>query len=139
MKKHILLLFGLLIIMSCSKDTVRNKNPYIPNYSFSFVINLSLPSYAALTSNLNPIKVNDGTGINFIIMRVSENNYTVWNANCPNQYPSDCSSMSINGLNAKCSCDNIEYSLFTGVGTGQYTMIPYAVENLGNNSIRVYN
>ncbi len=139
MKKHILLLFGLLHIMSCTKDTVRNKNPFIPNYSFSFVINLSLPSYVALTSNLNPIKVSDGTGINLIMMKVSDNNYVVWNVNCPNQYPSDCSLMSINGLNAKCACDNIEYSLFTGVGTSQYTMIPYAVEILGNNSIRVYN
>jgi hypothetical protein len=47
--------------------------------------------------------------------------------------------MSINGINAKCGCDNIEYSIFTGIGTGNYTMKPYRVEVSGTNSIRIYN
>lgn len=140
MKKYILLLTLFGLTLGCSKDRIRNTNPYIPNYSFSLTINTNLPLYSGLNSPINPIVVTEpGTGVNLILMKISDTDYRAWDANCPNQYPSSCSKMTISGINAKCPCDAIEYSLFTGVGTGEYTMKPYTVEVLGTNLIRVYN
>jgi nitrite reductase/ring-hydroxylating ferredoxin subunit len=75
-------------------------------------------------------------------MKISDTDYRAWEANCPNQYPSSCSRMIIFGLNAKCPCDDFEYSLFNGVGMddeAEYTMKPYRVDILGKNLIRVSN
>lgn len=139
MKKNIPLVLLISLFLNCSRDTVRNNNPYLPDYSFSFAINLNLPLYSGLNSPINPILVTEPSGNTIVIMKVSDTDFRAWNANCPNQYPSACSKMVIKGLNAKCNCDALEYSLFTGVGTAKYTMIAYRVEVLGNNSIRIYN
>lgn len=141
MKTSIYLAFVLGLFISCSNEKTKSNNPYIPNYSFSYVININLASYAALNSAINPILITDPSGITMIVMKVSDTDYRAWNSYCPNQSPVDCSKMSINGVNAKCSCENLEYSLFTGSPTTsvEYGMISYSVQILGNNSIRVYN
>ena len=139
MKKLFLLL--ILVVISCSKDKVINDNPYIQNYSFSTIINTSLPLYSQLEFAGNPVLI-DGAGIGLkgiIVMKVGMNDYRSFEASCPNQYPSDCTKLSINGINAKCACDGKEYSLYTGLGVGvQYPLKQYRVEVLGAN-LRVYN
>ena len=143
--KKLLALFALvLLLLSCSSDNVRYKNPYIPNYGFSLTIDANLPLYSGLLSAINPILIFDGTsGANgIIVMKISDTDYRAWEANCPNQYVSSCSQMVINGVNAKCPCDDFEYSLFNGVGIdgqGEYTMKPYRVDILAKNLIRVSN
>ena len=139
MKKFLLIILALGLSFGCSKDEPRNTNPYIPNYSFSTIIDMNLPLYSGLNSPVNPIAVSDPSGVNLILMKVSDTDFRAWDASCPNQYPSSCSLMSINGVNAKCSCDELEYSLFTGIGPAQYPMKSYRVEIKGNNAIRVYN
>ena len=144
MKKLLALFSIIMLILSCSSDSVRYKNPFIPNYGFSITIDANLPSYSKLQSAINPLLIYDGiSGANgIIVMKISDTDYRAWEANCPNQYPSACSRMVINGVNAKCPCDDIEYSLFNGVGVngqGEYTMKPYRVEVLGKNLIRVSN
>ena len=144
MKRLLVLLSIIVLILSCSSDSVRYKNPFIPDYGFSITIDASLPTYSKLQSAINPLLIYDGiSGANgIIVMKISDTDYRAWEANCPNQYPSACSRMIINGVNAKCPCDEIEYSLFNGVGVngqGEYTMKPYRVEVLGKNLIRVSN
>ena len=141
MKNLLLALILLPFITGCSKDKVRNTNPYLPDYSFSLTINTNLASYSKLNFNMQPLYINDGTsGIKgIIVMKVSDTDFRAWEAACPNQNLSDCSTMVISGLNAKCNCDNLEYSLFTGVGSGQYPMKAYRVEVLSPTSLRVYN
>jgi nitrite reductase/ring-hydroxylating ferredoxin subunit len=144
MKKIIAFLYLSLFILSCSSDNVRYQNPFIPNYSFAITIDANLPLYSGLLSPINPIRItNENVGANgIIVMKISDTDYRAWEANCPNQYLTSCSRMVINGVNAKCPCDDIEYSLFNGVGMdgqGQYTMKPYRVDILGNNLIRVSN
>ena len=144
MKKILAFLSMTLFILSCSSDSVRYKNPYIPNYTFSITINANLPLYSGLLSAANPILITqNNVGANgIIVMKISDTDYRAWEANCPNQYPSACSRMVINGLNAKCPCDDIEYNLFNGVGIdgqGEYTMKPYRIEIIGDNLIRVSN
>ena len=48
MKKGLLLLFSVFLVLSCTKDSFKNSNPYLPNYSFSTTLNLSLPQYNPL-------------------------------------------------------------------------------------------
>ncbi len=138
-------IFSLLIlstiVLGCGKDSVRNVNPFLPNYPFTYDINTNLPLYSGLRNNVNPVAVNvEGVGINgIIVMKVSENNYVAWDAACPNMYPGVCDRMIIDGLNAKCDCDGLSYSLFTGVGQGApYTLKPYLVQVVGE-IIRVTN
>ena len=144
MKNFIVYITLTLVLLSCSSDNVRYQNPFIPNYNFSITIDANLPLYSGLLSPINPIRItNENVGANgIIVMKISNTDYRAWEANCPNQYPSACSRMVIVGVNAKCPCDDIEYSLFTGVGMdnqGDYTMKPYRVDILGPNLIRVSN
>lgn len=144
MKKIIALLFSITLVLSCTSDNFRNQNPFIPDYNFSITIDANLPLFSGLQSAINPILITQANiGANgIIVMKISDTDYRAWEANCPNQFPSACSRMFINGVNAKCPCDDIEYSLFNGVGMngqGEYTMKPYRVDILGNNLIRVSN
>ena len=53
MKNFFLLILATALLLGCGNDTVRNNNPYIPSYGFSYVINLNLNS--ALTAPINPV------------------------------------------------------------------------------------
>lgn len=141
MKKILLFAIATLFLATnCDSQNNRVNNPYLPNYSFSILINTNLPTYSGLNSAINPIIINDAaTSISVIVMKVTDTDYRAWDINCPNQSPTVCSRMTIKGVNALCSCEKIEYSLFTGVGTGNYSMKPYTVEVLGNNALRIYN
>lgn len=144
MKKILALLSAITLVLSCTSDNVRNQNPFVPNYNFSITIDANLPLFSGLQSPINPILITQqNVGANgIIVMKISNTDYRAWEANCPNQFPSACSRMVIVGVNAKCPCDDIEYSLFNGVGMagqGAYTLIPYRVDILGPNLIRVSN
>lgn len=143
MKKFLFIITIIILSLSCSSDTIRNKNPYIPNYSFSITIDANLPTYSGLKSAMNPIKIPDnGQHPTLIVMKISNDEYRAWDANCPDHRPSDCSIMNLNGIIAKCPCDDIEYSLFTGVsmdGSGEYTMKPYRIDIMGTDLIRISN
>lgn len=64
--------------------------------------------------------------------------YNAFDAACPNQSLSDCSSMTLNGINIVCPCDKEEYSLYTGLGKLTYPLKQYKVE-VNNNVLRIYN
>ena len=119
--KNWFLCFFIGLLCSCSDGIQGYNNPYLPNYSFAITINKNLPLYSGLNSPINPIIIREATaGITGIIaMKISDNDY-------------------LNGLNAKCSCDNFEYSIFTGLGNASYPMKPYRIEVLGD-LIRIYN
>lgn len=141
MKKALFLILSIFAI-SCKKDDNRttNNNQFIPNVSFSININTSLPSYSQLQFVSNPVLItlpNAGfKGI--IIMKAGENDYRAFEASCPNVIPSACSMLTINGINAVCPCDAIEYGLYTGLGAGPFPLKMYRTEVNGVN-VRVYN
>lgn len=140
MKKYFGLFLLIFIALGCSDEKENSKNPYLPNYAFSMTLNMNLPLYSGLQSPMNPIMITEGgSGVTILIMKISNTDYRAWDANCPNQYPSSCSVMKINGINAKCDCDELEYSLFTGLGTTEYPMKNYPVQVLDDTTIRVYN
>ncbi len=140
MKKYILLLI-LPFFMGCDKENFSNNNPYLPNYSFSLTINMALPQYSNLQFPSNAVYINNGSaGVRGIFVFNTGSGYVAFDAACPNQALSSCSTMTLSGINAICGCDNASYSLFTGQATGmQYAMKQYRVEQIDAVSLRVYN
>ena len=139
-RKIIALLFFLFII-SCTKNEM-NKNPYLHEVSFEKLINLNLPQYDNLNYNGGAIYLNSG-GIKGLILFNFSNQIFAWEASCPNQYPSSCSTMRIDGVQSVCDCDNYKYSLATGqllssTENDAYPMKLYFSEKNGN-SVRISN
>lgn len=138
MKKFLFLFLVSSLFFSCSNNDFDNANPYIPNYTVSLDINMNLPSYSSLLYVSNAIYY-PGQGAKGIIIFNTGSGYNAFDAACPNQALSSCSTMTINGINAICACDNASYNLFTGLSTGkEYPMKQYRVE-VNGNVLRVYN
>ena len=134
----------LIIITSCDRDrnNTVNNNPYLPNYSFGIMLNMNLPQYNPLVYPSNAVYVNTaGAGIRgVIVFNAGSGNYLAYDAACPNQALASCSTMTLSGIDAICSCDNKRYSLFSGQSQGmQYPMKRYRVEQISEVSLRVYN
>ena len=140
MKKAILLVIISHLFLGCSDNENSNKNPYIPNYNFSVDLNLNLPLYANLKSPGNGIYYANA-GAKGLIVFNSGSGYNAFDAACPNQEISSCSTMTIKGINALCACDNKEYNLFTGQATtaATYPMKQYRVQVVSETLIRIYN
>ncbi len=141
MKKLFALFVAVIAISGCSKEERRrNTNPYIPSYSFSVELNLNLPLYSDLRYVSGTKYVNlSGAGLNGIIVYNTDgNNYTAFEATCPNQIPTTCSRLEIEGLYAVCPCDNVKYSLIDGYGPAEWPMLAYRVEKRGD-ILRIYN
>ena len=140
MKKYIILLI-LPFLMGCDKENFSNNNPYLPNYGFSLNINMSLPQYSNLQFPSNAVYINNGSaGVRGIFVFNTGSGYVAFDAACPNQALSSCSTMTLSGINAICGCDSASYSLFTGQAAGmQYSMKQYRVEQIDSVSLRVYN
>lgn len=137
MKKYLLLSVIIPFFFSCSDSGLNNSNPFIPNYSFSIDLNLNLATYSNLKFASNAVFIS-GTGARGIIVFNTGSGYNAFDAACPNQAISSCSTMTIDGINAVCGCDNKEYSLFTGQGSLQYPLKQYRVQ-VNGNMLRVYN
>lgn len=139
MKKYIVLLI-LPFFIACEKESNTNNNPFLPNYNVNYSVNLNLPSNNNLLFTAGGVLINEaGVGIRGIFVFNTGSGYVAYDAACPNQALSDCSSMTLNGINAVCPCDGAEYNLFTGLSNGKnYPMKAYRTE-LNGNFIRVFN
>ncbi|WP_445721534.1 hypothetical protein [Flavobacterium sp.] len=142
-RKSILFFIMIGLSISCSKDDkINNSNPYLPNFPVDVTLNLNLPQYSQLVFDTNVVYVNNGAaGIRGIfVFNAGGGNYKAFDAACPNQALSTCSTMTINGIKAKCPCDDTEYSFFTGLAPGkEYPMKQYRVQQINSTTLRVYN
>ena len=137
MKKSVWIFILFSAFISCSDNGPVNTNPFIPNYTFTVDINMNLPSYSKLLYPSNAVYY-AGKGVKGLIIFNTGSGYNAFDAACPNQTPSTCSPMKIDGIDAVCSCDNKTYSLFSGQGSLQYPMKQYRVE-VNGNVLRIYN
>ena len=137
MKKYLLLCIIAPLFFSCSDSGFDNTNPFVPNYTFTVDINMNLPAYSNLQYASNAIYY-PGVGARGIIVFNTGSGYNAFDAACPNQAISACSTMTIKGINALCDCDTEEYSLFSGQGKLQYPMKQYRVQ-VNGTTLRVYN
>jgi nitrite reductase/ring-hydroxylating ferredoxin subunit len=146
MKKYFLLLIAFPLLFGCSTNSTNNNNPYLPNYTVNLDINMSLPQYSDLKFVSNGVYV-AGQGVRGVFVFNTGSGYVAFDAACPNQALSSCSTMTfkkiddqrIDRTNVVCACDNAEYSLFSGQSAGkQYPLKQYRVE-VNGNLLRVYN
>ena len=126
-----------MLFISCSNSDFNNKNPYIPNYSFTVDLNMNLPAYSNLKYASNAVFY-AGVGAKGIYVFNTGSGYNAFDAACPNQVISSCSTMTLKGINVVCPCDDTEYSLFTGQGKLQYPLKQYRVE-VNGGVLRVFN
>ena len=132
--------FGLL---QCDQNGFNNNNPFLPNYNFSFDVDLNLPSYANLQFAGNSTLITlAGAGVGGVIVFYNGSNYLAFDAACPNQVFTSCSVLELNGVFATCNCDDVVYNLFTGLPEGDlqgyYPLKSYRIERNGS-ILRVFN
>lgn len=135
MKHFFFLIITTIVFFSCDKDeNLNSNNPYLPNYPVNLQIDKNLPAYDNLNYPSNAVYINSGNaGVRGVIVFNTGSGYTAFDAACPNQALSACSTMTIDGVNAVCPCDEKEYSLFTGLASGaQYPMKQYRVSVTGS-------
>jgi nitrite reductase/ring-hydroxylating ferredoxin subunit len=150
MKKYLLFLIIIPLLFGCSTNSPNNNNPYLPSYQVNTEINLSLPQYSDLKFVANGVYIPNQGVRGIFIFNTSGTTYNAFDAACPNQALSACSTMTFKKLDpldplkidktrVVCACDNAEYSLFSGQSTGkQYPLRQYRVE-VNGNVLRVYN
>ena len=135
--KKILMFLLCCTFLACNKDdnSVNDNNPYLPSYSVNKTINMGLPAYSNLQFAGNSVYISGAdAGIRGIIVFNTGSGFTAFDAACPNQALSSCSTMQISGAMAICPCDDKQYSLFYGTSEGMpYPMRRYNVEVNGNN------
>ena len=149
MKKYFFLFIALPMLFGCDSNSPINNNPYLPNYPVNVEINMNLPAYSLLKSVVNAIYF-PNEGVRGIFVFNTGSGYLAFDAACPNQALSTCSTMNFKKLDpvdplkidkttVVCACDSAAYSLFTGQSKGAaYSMKQYRVE-VNGDVLRVYN
>ena len=139
--KRVFIFITLLFTVSCSNDG-SNRNPFLQEVGFNFELNLNLPLYSNLNTIGNPVYVGNpsvGTRGAFV-MRTGPDTFFAFEASCPNHAPNSCSTMTIEGQEVACSCEDYRYSLFTGQqlnrpddGNRYYDLLFYRATQNGNS------
>ena len=137
MKKLILLFLVTLLLASCAKDEMRSNNPYLADYAVNFQINLNLPTYNQLNYAGNA-KIVYGYGINGVIILNTGSGYIAYEATCSNHEVTSCSYLTLDGVEAKCNCDELVYNLYLGIADASYPLKQYRVTQNGS-MLTVYN
>ncbi len=130
----------MIFLISCESDGT-NRNPFLQEVDFRFDLNLNLPLYSGLNTIGNPVYVgNNGVGTRgAFVIKSSLDSFFAFEASCPNHAPNNCSTMTIDGQNVICSCEDYTYSLFTGQqldrpndGNRYYDLLFYRATQSGN-------
>jgi len=143
----VVLLIGIVFI-SCNKndDDNQDNNQNIPNSVFDTgsLINTNLPQYNQLQFPNNYVILNNNYGINGVVLyHAGNNNFNAFELSDPNHQLNTCSTLTVSGIEASCSCDDgNSYEILNGERldgtTGQFSLKRYFVEVSGT-IIRVYN
>ncbi len=139
-KLFVLIICSGLFLLSCSKDDWDNRNPYLPEIAVNVPINTSLPTYNKLQYPGNAVYI-PGYGINGILVINTGTAVRAFDATCANHGISTCSKLTLNGVEATCSCsDALVYNLYLGLATtdAQYPLKEYRVTQ-GGTMITIYN
>jgi nitrite reductase/ring-hydroxylating ferredoxin subunit len=132
-KKIYIVLLLLPFLISCDSGSINNNNPNIPNYQVNMSLNLSLPQYNSLTFAGGTPFVDLSQGARGVVVFNTGTGFNAFDMACPNQAFNICTSpMTITGIDAKCTCDNTTYNLYSGQSPGQqYPMKQYRAEVSG--------
>lgn len=150
MRKKLVSIVFLSFLFACSTNTINNNNPFLPNYQVNFEINLNLPQYSELKNVTNGVYIANQGIRGIIVFNKGNDQFNIFDAACPNQALSTCSTMSFKKLDANdplkidktklvCDCDKAEYNTFSGQSVGkEFSMKQYRSELVGS-VLRIYN
>ncbi|TPN87560.1 hypothetical protein [Aquimarina algicola] len=138
--KNILLIMSLFLVVACSSDDNNQRNPNLPNQSFTVQINLDLPQYVELRApgGITVDRAN-GRGIRgLIIYRQNIDQFFAYELSDPNIPLSDCSALDVQATRALSNCGNDnEYDIPSFgqqvKGEGGLPLLSYSVSRNGNN------
>ncbi|QTY28348.1 hypothetical protein IGB25_08670 [Flavobacterium sp. CS20] len=130
-------------LQACSDDNARQNNPNLLNVQFDIILNLTLPQFSPLNFTGNAVYVGgQGIGNDGIIVVNTGSGFLAWDASDPNEIPSNCTRLQIDGLSAVSTCQNPNsYSLITGQPLDDglsFALMNYQL-NANGDSIRVFN
>ncbi len=133
--KKIIFILGIFLIFSCGSDDANQDNPFLPDVSFSFQLNLNLPQYVNLRVPGGIfVDRTSGRGIKGVIVyRLNTDQFFAYELSDPNQNPTlACSTLTVQGTRASSDCgtENIyEIASFGQLikGEGSYPLFPYRV------------
>ena len=136
LKKLKIIIVVAFIFMGCSKSNNYDAScNFLADINIVTSLNLNLSQYNQLTFPSNPVYVpNIGNG--GVIVNNTGVGYVAFDAADPNHVFSECSILSINGIEAVCGCENNKYNLVTGQPMEnpelRCSLKPYFVESNGN-------
>lgn len=139
-KLFVLVLCTAFFFSGCTRDEWDTRNPYLPEIAINYTINTALPTYNKLQYPGNAVYI-AGFGINGFFVINTGTGIRAFEATCANHAISGCSKLTLNGIEAKCSCtDALVYNLYLGLATtsAQYPLKEYRVSQSGT-MINVYN
>ena len=137
--KKTLLILSIILVLSCSSSDDRQENPFLPNVSVNFEVNLNLPQY----NNLNfpggiVVERTNARGIRGVILyNLNDQQFFAYELSDPNIPPSDCSALNVEGTRASSNCgnDNIYDIAAFGQqisGEGGYPLLSYRATKEGS-------
>ena len=142
--KHFFYLCAFITLISCSGNSVDNKNcRFLLDIGVNVSVNMNLPQYNQLQFINNPVYIpNEGNG--GIIANNTGTGYVAFDAADPNHIVQSCSVLSINGIEGVCGCDDKNtYYLNNGLPKENSADLrcqlkAYRVEQNGN-TLLIYN
>lgn len=137
--KTLLALLCCLFLISCDNDGPDRNNPYLLGVPVSIIVDTQLPAYNNLQYPGNGVYISNA-GMRGIIVFFTGSQYNAFDAACPNQALSSCSTLQYNNSStAVCPCDEAIYSMYTADSPGlQYRLYQYRTEVSGTR-IRIFN
>jgi len=136
----LLITSSFTLILSCKGDDDVN-NPFLPNVSVNFQINLNLPQFNNLKFPGGIfVDRTRGRGIKgVIIYNQDDRQFFAYELSDPNLNPSlECSTLTVEGARASSNCESGEniYAITSFgqqiKGNGGFPLLPYRIEKNGN-------
>ena len=137
--KNLAIIVLLFLLISCS-DNDNDPNTILPNVPVNETIFLINPEFIDLIHPGNWAYTNGG--ISGIIIYNSLGNYVAFERAAPHLTPQNCSIMEVEAPFMMCACDQSIFSILDGspLTNGiNYAAKQYWVDEIGNNTLRIYN
>ncbi|WP_299102343.1 hypothetical protein [uncultured Winogradskyella sp.] len=144
--KKILLALSCIVIFSCSNTDDNNNCNFLLDVGVNLTVNTNFPQFSQLQFTGNAVYVSGYGNSGIWLYRASTSILYAWDAADPGLVPSSCTTLVSTGVGdiVENNCNDAnQFSLATGVGfnnnSHSCTLLPYRVENIGNNTYLVSN
>lgn len=130
------LFFTILIISIISCDDTTDNNPNLPNFNFSYEINLNLSEGLELIT-VGGYKAYYGSNVGLkgiVVHHVTQDNFIAFELACPHLALQDCSTMTVSYPFLICPCDDEKFSIIDGgsISGLNYAARQYTVTKSGD-------